>query len=42
MSEDREPERRVEALGRTLMIANSQDDLFQPGKRCGALQHFGE
>jgi hypothetical protein len=42
MSEDCEAERRVETLGRGLVIPNRQDDFFQPGECRGTLQHFGE
>ncbi len=40
MSEDRESKRSIEAPGGGLLIAYSKNDMFEPGERCGATQHF--
>jgi hypothetical protein len=40
MSKHSEPERRIEALRRSLVIACRQDDSLQPLQCCGTLQYL--
>ena len=38
--EDREPKRRIELLGRGLLIAHCEDDLFEPNECSRSPQYF--